>query len=272
MLKRLKENKGNNQYIIKIINDFSEEKNYYLPGENDDEDYIEGNVRYIVLEFMPNGNLKEYLEKDNSFNKEYARVIFYKILKGVQNIHNSGICHLDLKLDNILMDIKYNPIICDFGLSSFIEDLKPGKKERFPGTLGYKAPELIEHKFPYDGIKADIFSLGVILFTLVTHGNEIFYQIGKNFRSGLIESKDKKDIFQKELNNHWKVAAINYPEELKQLIEDMTKYEPSERPDNIGEILNSPWIKEYDDLSDDKKNELEEKMRNDLEERKSLYV
>ena len=139
MLKKLKEKQGNNQYIIKIINDFSEEKNYYLPDEND-EDYIEGNVRYIVLEYMENGNLKEYLNKDNSFNKDYARVLFYKILKGVQNIHNSGICHLDLKLDNILLDIDCNPIICDFGLSDFIEDLKSGESKRTPGTLGLKAP------------------------------------------------------------------------------------------------------------------------------------
>ena len=148
------------------------------------------------MEYIPNGNLDD-LNKDNPFKEEYARVIFYKILKGVQNIHNSGYCHLDLKLENILMDIYYNPIICDFGLSSFIEDLKPGKKKRSPGTLGFKAPELIEKKLPYDGIRADIFSLGVILFTLVTSKWFIFYQIEQNLADEQIKSKDKKDIFQK---------------------------------------------------------------------------
>ena len=194
-LKKIKENKDNNQYIIKIINDFEDEKYYYLPDEND-KNHKFGNVRYIVLEYIPNGNLYD-LNKDNPFKEEYARVIFYKILKGVQNIHNSGICHLDLKLKNILMDINYNPIICDFGLSDYIKDLKSGESIRTPGTLGFKAPELIEKKLPYDGIRADIFSLGVILFNLVTSKGSIFKPIEKNLLYEQIESKDKKDIFQK---------------------------------------------------------------------------
>ena len=83
-------------------------------------------------------------------------------------------------------------------------------------------------------------------------------------KNGKVESKDIKDIFQKELDNYWKVAAINYPEELKKLIDEMVRYEPSERPENIGQILERPWIKEYDDLSDDKKDKLDNKIRNDL--------
>ena len=57
----------------------------------------------------------------------------------------------------------YNPKICDFGFATFNEkNLKD-----FLGTLNYLAPELILRK-PYDGFKADIFSLGVILLNLAT--------------------------------------------------------------------------------------------------------
>ena len=76
--------------------------------------------------------------------------------------------------------------------------MKSGKTEkRSPGSLGYKAPELIKCKFPFDGIKADIFSLGAILFNLVTSKGSIFKPIEKNLLYEQIESKDKKDIFQK---------------------------------------------------------------------------
>ena len=258
MLKTLK-NKSN---IIKIINDFEDDKHYRLPEETD-IDCAEGYVRYIVLEFIPKGNLFDYC-KGNPFKEEYARVIFYKVLKGVQNIHNSGICHLDLKLENILMDKNYNPIICDFGLSGYIEDLKSGKTEkRSPGSLGYKAPELIKCKFPFDGIKADIFSLGAILFNLVT-----FKHIFCNYNNKL---KDKwyKLIIEKKFDDYWEVVEINPSETFKNLFTKMVSYELSERPKNIEEILNSPWIKEYDDLSDDEKKDLEKEVIKDLEVRKA---
>ena len=257
MLKKLK-NKSN---IIKIINDFEDDKHYHLPEETD-KDSVEGYVRYIVLEFIPKGNLFDYCTK--AFKEEYARVIFYKVLKGVQNIHNSGICHLDLKLENILMDKNYNPIICDFGLSGYIEDFKLGKtNKRFPGSLGYKAPELIENKFPYDGIKADIFSLGAILFNLVA-----FKHIFWNYNNKL---KDiwYKLIIEKKFDDYWEVVEINPTKTFKNLFTKMVSYEPSERPKNIDEILESPWVKEYDDLSDDEKKDLEKEVIKDLEIRKA---
>ncbi len=104
--------------------------------------------------------MKQY---EQGLKKEYAKVIFDKILKGVLSSHEKGIYHRDLKLDNILLDENFNLKIVDFGFATVnSEKLENDGK----GTLGYAAHELYYKKY-YDGIKADIFSLCVILFNYI---------------------------------------------------------------------------------------------------------
>jgi serine/threonine protein kinase len=90
------------------------------------------------------------------------------------------IAHLDLKLENILLD-KQGVKLCDFGFSEST-DSKLSKKK---GTIGYMAPELNEsHLTPYNPEQADLFSLGVLLFIFVfgippfssSAGNDRFYR------------------------------------------------------------------------------------------------
>ena len=66
-------------------------------------------------------------------------------------------------MENILLDENFNPKIADFGFATY----NTGELNNPKGTIGYAAPELYEGKL-YDGYKADIFSLGVILYNLYT--------------------------------------------------------------------------------------------------------
>ena len=88
------------------------------PKDGNNGNIIINNRLYLISNYLSNGNLLRYVEKTGEgFNEKYTKIIFYKILEGVQFIHNSDICHLDIKLENILLDDHYNPIITDFGLS-----------------------------------------------------------------------------------------------------------------------------------------------------------
>ena len=75
------------------------------------------NVNYLIFEYVPRFPLFDYINVDRLTERQ-AKLLFKKILNGVQAMHNAHICHRDIKPQNILLDENYNPKICDFGLSS----------------------------------------------------------------------------------------------------------------------------------------------------------
>ena len=226
----------NNPYIIKLV-DFGE-------GPIQIGNKVE-NKQFAVLEYAPKGELYDYLEKTkNGLEERHAKFIFRKILQGVQAIHNLGICHRDLKLENILLDESFNPKICDFGFATEIQG-KDGYEllTNFVGTLNYAAPQMFSGK-PYNGIKADIFSLGVILLNLATG------KIG--FIRAIKDDKYYKFIMNHHYKLYWdsvkgKICEIS--EELKSLYLKMVSYNEEKRP-SIEEILKDPWMKEINDLNE----------------------
>ena len=86
---------------------------------------------------------------------------------GVRYLHNLGIVHRDLKLENIMMSHQKDgavPKIVDFGLAKMIG---PNESANEPfGTLGYVAPEVLQKK-PYT-FSCDVWSLGCILYALLS--------------------------------------------------------------------------------------------------------
>lgn len=75
--------------------------------------------KYIVLENAEKRELADYIiYAREGLGELYSKFIFYKIMKGIQSIHNLGICHRDLKLENILLTDKFSPKIADFGFAT----------------------------------------------------------------------------------------------------------------------------------------------------------
>ena len=121
---------------------------------------------YMSMEYCPHGDLFELIKRVGRLEESVAKALFVQVLNGVEYMHGSAeIAHLDLKLENILIGKDCKLKICDFG---FAEDVKANIHQN-KGTDGYKAPEIYiqNNDDGYDGAKADIFSLGVILFILI---------------------------------------------------------------------------------------------------------
>jgi serine/threonine protein kinase len=219
--------------------------------------------KYLILEYAENYDLFSYIWFTKAgFGEKYTKLLFYKILKGVEAFHNAGICHRDLKTENILVDENYNLKICDFGFSTS----NTGHLKESCGTEGYKAPEVEKENPNYDGIKADIFSLGVVLFTLVTGVNG-FDKKNKLYRFIRIRNYD---TYWKSVEGALKV----FPKDFKELYNRMVCYNPKKRL-SVKDILNEDgkktdydWLKEIRDLNKDDFASLEEEVKNELKKRK----
>ena len=91
------------------------------------------------------------------------------MLDAIEYLHSTaGVVHRDLKPENLLLSHNYKLKIADFGLSARMEgDQGTGIHYSAVGTRQYQAPEVLEQR-SYRGDRVDIFSMGVILFTMVT--------------------------------------------------------------------------------------------------------
>jgi len=148
----------------------------------------EADVRYSVLEYASGGELFDVISSYGKLTNDQALEVFTQVLDGVYYLHQNRIVHLDLSLENLLLDSTSRIKICDFGMARELK-LIDGKgkvqkqqgadaaddeeEQKFelmhgrPGKVGYMAPEIIAGQ-GFDGRAADVFSLGVTLFILLT--------------------------------------------------------------------------------------------------------
>ena len=228
-----------NDNIIKL---FNYGQGFITPFINDNNNNIteKEKIFFEIIEYAQNGELKDYiLGTSTRLPEKISSKIFSKIVKALQYIHENNIAHCDIKPENILLDKNFSPKLSDFGFSqTFKGNEGDYMLHQFNGTDIYCAPETRKAYITgFNGVKHDIFSLGVLLF-VITIGSFPFD------RASYSDEK-YRFIVKKNYKRYWEYFNfVDISEEFKDLINKLICVTPAQRL-GLNEILEHPWVRKY---------------------------
>jgi serine/threonine protein kinase len=179
---------------------------------------------YLITELLPNGTLLHYLNQHSAFTERDGRILFKNILDGLCYLHEMiGVAHLDLKLENIMIDSNSHARIIDFGLARPFSAFRNITLKC--GSHPYCSPEMLSGQIVTP--ETDIWSLGVILYTMIV-GHFPFCATDES----LLTSK----ILFDEIPFPTTVSA-----ELRHLIQRMLDKDSTKRI-TLSNISSHPWL------------------------------
>lgn len=195
-------------------------------------DMSTADVSYLSLEYAQNMDLATYINGWNGLPEPIARFYFRQLISAITHLSDKGYSHRDIKLENCLLDYKYDLKLADFGLAS-----KAAETYEWAGTMCYMAPEVIKQA-DHNTISADVYSAGVFLFAMVT-GIIPFLKATKsdNWYSKVI-SGDWEELWEFFINN--KGCPRDLSDELKDLVEKLLHHDPSKRL-TLEKVMQHDW-------------------------------
>eukprot|EP00667_Euglena_gracilis_P003491 EG_transcript_3500 len=183
---------------------------------------------YILLELCTQQTLMELQKRKRRLNEQEAVYLMRQTLEGVKHMHDKNIIHRDLKLGNLFLSEKMEVKIGDFGLAAQLE-FDGERKLTVCGTPNYIAPEVLDGGKHGHSFEVDVWSLGVILYTLL---------VGKP----PFETNDIKMTYHKIRNTSYSFPdGIEISTCAKRLIQRILQSNPESRP-SLSDIMRDPFF------------------------------
>ncbi len=125
---------------------------------------------YITMAFIDGRPLKDYTKSKKTHSEKQIITTIRKLALGLAEAHEIGVIHRDLKPANIMVDLKGEPVVMDFGLArrSSSDDVQVTQSGAIIGTPAYMAPEQVAGDQSAIDHQADIYALGIIMYELIT--------------------------------------------------------------------------------------------------------
>ncbi|XP_030755254.1 serine/threonine-protein kinase SIK3-like isoform X1 [Sitophilus oryzae] len=183
---------------------------------------------YLVTEYASNGEIFDHLVAKGRMSEPEAKRIFNQIVSAVSYCHTQGVVHRDLKAENLLLDHNSNIKLADFGFSN--QFTEGNLLATFCGSPPYAAPELFLG-LKYDGPKADIWSLGVVVYVLVCGSLPFDGPTLQALRNVVIEGRFRIPYFMSQ--------------ECEHLIRHMLVVDPEKRL-TLSQIVKHKWLSDAD--------------------------
>jgi len=161
---------------------------------------------YLILDYCPNGNLGDLLDRVNNLSEDHARIYAAEIILALEELHKRDIIYRDLKPDNVVIDAEGHARLTDFGLS------KEGVSDdhsamSFCGSTAYLAPEMIKRKG--HGKAVDWYLLGVLIYEMVTGIPPYYSNDKKKMMKNIIKQPLKLPSFVSQQARHILLMLLN---------------------------------------------------------------
>ena len=199
--------------------------------------YVESNQTYcIVMPFYKDGDIYDLLQKtdehgSNRVSEDQARSIFRDIMLGLLALHEKGVCHHDISIENVMID-EGRAYIIDMGMALKYNRRCLVAPQAAYGKNPYMSPEIYRSRLPFDAEAIDVWSAGCVLFCMLT-GNDSYKVPLREDVKFLYMTRYLQDLF-----DQWDVNISNECVELLRMILQV-------RPDrrySIDEILRHRWM------------------------------
>ncbi|KAI5186062.1 polo-like kinase 1 [Nematocida sp. AWRm78] len=189
----------------------------------EDKDFV-----FLIMEICRNKSMMDLLKRNKSIEEKYVKIFLLQIISALEYLHREcSVVHRDMKLANLFLDDGFNIKVGDFGLAAVID--REERKKTICGTPNYIAPEVLFGSEGGHSFEVDIWSVGVIIYTMI---------VGK-------PPFQKSDV--KEIYKSIKTNSYTYPEdcriskEAKDLISGLLELDPRKRY-TLEQIYTSPFI------------------------------
>ena len=127
---------------------------------------VEGEFRYLVLEYVKGNTLKDIIRQRGRLNSATAIQVTVRILSALQHAHDNGIIHRDIKPQNVLIHADGHVKVADFGIARMTNAFTISKGDTVVGSVHYSSPEQATGSVVE--ATSDIYSTGVVLYEMLT--------------------------------------------------------------------------------------------------------
>ncbi|KAJ3261663.1 spindle assembly checkpoint kinase [Chytriomyces hyalinus] len=181
---------------------------------------------YLILEYAAQGEMYKHLRKVETFAEDLAAKYIYQMADALRYLHKKHVIHRDIKPENLLVGIKGELKIADFGWSVHAPNTR---RKTMCGTLDYLPPEMVEGKEHNEAV--DLWSLGVLCY---------------EFLCGVPPFEDRSSY----KNTYRRIAKVDLKipshvsREAGDLITKLLQYQPEKRL-SLDQVLVHPWVVKY---------------------------
>jgi len=173
----------------------------------------------------------EGVRKFKPFSEKEASHITSQIVDALNYSHKAGVAHLDIKLDNVMIDPANHSVkLIDFGLYDFITEVNGGNFNRRAGSEEYCAPEIFNTATNFSGVKLDVWCLGVVLYCLLS-------------AQFPFDTKQRRTVILSGKQHPLPTFSFPISESSKDLLTKMLETDVLKRI-NMEDVATHPWIKQ----------------------------